>query len=236
MKTSRIALAGLVIALMTAAPASAPAANPMPYDHDVAAYEIITPESVVETGVDIEPRASVCNLGEEAEVINVILVIYDYDPDTVVYHTIESVIHLPAEDDPHELTFSTWTPGDPGRHYVAELLVFCNGDQNPANDTLIKHVWSSAAIAEVPTTEGFELEVREQTVCFSAPYSTRAELTIYDVNGRKVRELTDRTYTTGTHTLTWDGCDDKGHKVTQGVYLVRMEADSFEVTRKVILY
>ncbi|MBN2378993.1 hypothetical protein JXM67_04240 [candidate division WOR-3 bacterium] len=209
--------------------------NLLPFDHDVAAYEIIAPESIVEPNVDIETCVSVCNLGEEAETFNVIFNIYDYDPDTLVYHTVKPGTHLTVESGLHELTFSYWTPGDSGRHYVAELIVSCASDQNPDNDTLIKHVWSGAAVAEAPTTKGFDLKIDGQTILFSVPYQARAEIAVFDVSGSKVRTLTDKIYPQGTHNLTWDGRDVRGNKVSQGIFLVRMEARGFEATRKVII-
>jgi hypothetical protein len=34
----------------------------------------------------------------------------------------------------------------------------------------------------------------------------------------------------------WNGTDDLGRSVAQGIYLVRMDAASFSATKKVVLY
>jgi len=78
-------------------------------------------------------------------------------------------------------------------------------------------------------TEGYDIH-------FSVPSHTRVKLEVFDVTGRHLRTLADKTYTAGTHTLYWNGCDAKGHKIAQGVYLVRMEADGRRTTRKVVVY
>jgi len=39
----------------------------------------------------------------------------------------------------------------------------------------------------------------------------------------------------GTYTAVWDGKDDAGKLVTTGIYLVRMRAEGFSATRKVVL-
>jgi hypothetical protein len=78
-------------------------------------------------------------------------------------------------------------------------------------------------------TEGYDIH-------FSIPSHTRVKLEVFDVSGRHLRTLADKTYTAGTHTLYWNGCDAKGHKIAQGVYLVHMEADGRRTTRKVVVY
>ena len=61
----------------------------------------------------------------------------------------------------------------------------------------------------------------DSTVRFGVAKAGRVQVTIYDVAGRKVRDLTDRVFPAGEHTLQWDGADDGGTKVARGVYFVR---------------
>jgi hypothetical protein len=49
----------------------------------------------------------------------------------------------------------------------------------------------------------------------------RVQVSIYDVAGRKVRNLADRVFPPGEQTLRWDGTDDTGAKLARGVYFVR---------------
>jgi flagellar hook assembly protein FlgD len=44
---------------------------------------------------------------------------------------------------------------------------------------------------------------------------------VYDVSGRLVRNLVDRTVHTGSHEFIWDGNRSDGLRVAPGVYLVR---------------
>jgi flagellar hook assembly protein FlgD len=52
----------------------------------------------------------------------------------------------------------------------------------------------------------------------------RVQVSIYDVAGRKVRNLADRVFPAGEAVLQWDGADDSGTKVARGVYFVRSSA------------
>jgi hypothetical protein len=58
-------------------------------------------------------------------------------------------------------------------------------------------------------------------VRFSVAKAGRVQVSIYDVTGRKVRNLADRVFPAGEHSIQWDGSDDNGGKVARGVYFVR---------------
>jgi hypothetical protein len=58
-------------------------------------------------------------------------------------------------------------------------------------------------------------------VRFSVAKAGRVQVSIYDVTGRKVRNLADRVFPAGESRLEWDGTDDSGSKVARGVYFVR---------------
>jgi flagellar hook assembly protein FlgD len=58
-------------------------------------------------------------------------------------------------------------------------------------------------------------------VHFGVAKAGRVQIAIYDVAGRKIRDLADRVFPAGEHTLQWDGTDDGGGKVARGVYFVR---------------
>ncbi len=49
----------------------------------------------------------------------------------------------------------------------------------------------------------------------------RVQVSIYDVAGRKIRNLADRVFPAGETPIQWDGTDDGGTKVGRGVYFVR---------------
>ena len=70
---------------------------------------------------------------------------------------------------------------------------------------------------------------------FSVPSGgARVTLAIYDVAGRRVRELLSAKVTGGVHTVTWDGADDSGLKTGAGVYFYRLESTERKLTKKLI--
>ncbi len=52
----------------------------------------------------------------------------------------------------------------------------------------------------------------------------QVELVIYDLQGRVVRTLVRGEYAMGEHSWSWDGTDDRGARVSSGVYFYRIVA------------
>lgn len=58
---------------------------------------------------------------------------------------------------------------------------------------------------------------------FGLATSDRVRIRMYDVTGRLVRTLADRSFNAGEYDLAWDGADDSGNQVARGVYFARIE-------------
>jgi PKD repeat protein len=64
--------------------------------------------------------------------------------------------------------------------------------------------------------------------------SGMVRLTIYDSRGSLVRTLVDGVQNSGIHTATWNATDDSGRRVSNGIYIYRLEMGSFTQTRKML--
>ncbi len=62
------------------------------------------------------------------------------------------------------------------------------------------------------------------TLRFSQPREGRAQVTIHDLSGRRVRTLLDAIHPAGSRELAWNGTNDHGRAVPAGLYLVRADA------------
>jgi hypothetical protein len=69
---------------------------------------------------------------------------------------------------------------------------------------------------------------------FDLPTAADVRLLLYDAGGRLVRRIAGGTRPPGSHSVNWDGRDDTGRTVPDGVYLMRLEAGRFADTQKVI--
>lgn len=63
---------------------------------------------------------------------------------------------------------------------------------------------------------------------------TRVSLKIYDVSGRLVKTLISNEKVDGKCNVLWDGTNDSGLRVSQGIYMVRLESRSKAVTAKLV--
>lgn len=70
---------------------------------------------------------------------------------------------------------------------------------------------------------------------FAVPRAVRTTVQVYDLSGRAVVTLADRVFEPGYHTVRWEGRDAAGRPSAAGVYFVRMTADGFGATRKLVL-
>jgi len=73
------------------------------------------------------------------------------------------------------------------------------------------------------------------SLAFELPRASRARLALYDVQGARVRTLADRDFPAGAHALRWDGRDDSGRAVANGVYFAQIEMDGIRATRRMVM-
>jgi hypothetical protein len=73
------------------------------------------------------------------------------------------------------------------------------------------------------------------TIGFALPRQENVRLLVYDVAGRLVRTLVDGQVSAGEGVKIWDGRDDGGAQVADGVYFYRLETGTGSLTRKMIL-
>lgn len=74
----------------------------------------------------------------------------------------------------------------------------------------------------------------EVTLELGVPTGETAEVAIFGIEGRLVRQL-DRELAGGVHRVLWDGRDDEGRPLPAGIYVVSAAGTSGQVTQKVIL-
>jgi hypothetical protein len=73
------------------------------------------------------------------------------------------------------------------------------------------------------------------TVSFDVPVPASVKIAVYDVSGALVAVLVNRQMTPGSHRVTWDGKNRSGAPVSSGMYFLRMQANEFVDTRKILL-
>jgi hypothetical protein len=72
-------------------------------------------------------------------------------------------------------------------------------------------------------------------VLFDLPESAVVRLALYDATGRFVRTLINGPRVEGSHAIDWDGTDEAGRPVPNGVYFCRISTVSFQSQSRIVL-
>jgi hypothetical protein len=66
--------------------------------------------------------------------------------------------------------------------------------------------------------------------------SGKTELVIFNISGQKIRTLINNNQSAGEHLIVWDGTDNSGRKVRQGIYFYQLKYDNnFSKPNKILL-
>ena len=73
------------------------------------------------------------------------------------------------------------------------------------------------------------------SIKFEIPADGYVELTVYDVSGREVRTLAQRSFAAGPHAVPWDGRNSAGVEVSSGVYFYKLTVAGNTQLRKMVM-
>ncbi len=74
------------------------------------------------------------------------------------------------------------------------------------------------------------------TIVYDIPKNNvSVRLVIYNINGKEVRTLVNKKQSSGSYSVTWDGTNNYGRKVSSGIYFYRIITNSFSATKKMML-
>ena len=72
-------------------------------------------------------------------------------------------------------------------------------------------------------------------ISYDLPAESAVNITIFDIQGREVRNVLNAIQSEGNHEITWDGVDANGVQVNTGVYLCRVQTGNESSTIKMLL-
>lgn len=121
-----------------------------------------------------------------------------------------------------------------GERYVYRL----NGTSGIVNETMGLYVPVSRAELGQNYPNPFNPATKiEYWVPDGAKSGARSSVNVvvYDVRGARVRTLVSGPKSAGHYVAQWDGLDDRGTRVSSGIYFYRMTTGSFSAVRKMVL-
>ena len=75
----------------------------------------------------------------------------------------------------------------------------------------------------------------ETMISFDIDKSSHVSLVVYDISGRLVRKLDNGFKNLGIHYVIWDGKDNFGNTISNGLYIYRLDSDAdISISNKII--
>ncbi len=102
--------------------------------------------------------------------------------------------------------------------------------------TGVDNEWGEQIVQEFSLRQNYPNPFNPSTeIEFEIRRNGWVNLEIYNILGQKVRQLLTDHLEKGHHRITWDGKDDNGKDVANGIYFYRIQTGDFTATKKMIL-
>ncbi|MCX8015315.1 MAG: T9SS type A sorting domain-containing protein, partial [candidate division WOR-3 bacterium] len=131
-----------------------------------------------------------------------------------------------GRSDTQQPTSLTATYNRPNIRLLMTVSVPGVGDEQTANRVLVTTLYA-------PKPNPIHTGLAEIRYGLAEP--TKVSLKVYDATGRVVRTLVSgKSQNAGIYTLTWDGKDDNGRRVAEGIYFYTLETSKQKFTQKAV--
>ncbi len=71
-----------------------------------------------------------------------------------------------------------------------------------------------------------------ETIALALPLDAWAEVTVHDASGRFLRKVAGGAYSAGSHVVRWDGRDQDGRSLSNGIYFLRLRSGMRSVSSR----
>lgn len=126
----------------------------------------------------------------------------------------------------------TWAPGrdrESNDVCVRAVVNFPTGIwEGEANNAALPNVIALDQNRPNPLTNNTKIS-------FVMTASSTIKVKVYNITGQLVKTLLDEQVEAGEHTITWNGLDEKGNGVANGIYFYQLQTDNQNLTRKMII-
>ena len=119
-----------------------------------------------------------------------------------------------------------------GEDYIYRIYVVSEGERKTLFVTDAVGVPASPAALYQNTPNPFNPVT---TIRYYIPEAGEVKITVFDVAGRKVKNLFQGVRQDGEHSVEWNGSTDSGARVATGVYFYALEYKKESITRKMVL-
>jgi hypothetical protein len=73
------------------------------------------------------------------------------------------------------------------------------------------------------------------TIEYEVPSESHVQINIYDILGRQINTIINENQSTGSHSILWQAIDEKGERLSDGVYFYQIIAGEYKRTMKMVI-
>ena len=131
---------------------------------------------------------------------------------------------------PYEIVLEADTDGDGVPERQSGTIVQSTYDENETVAAPASPVWRESvklALAPNPFLGG-------SSIAFTLGAAQDVELGVYDLVGRRVRQIHRGRLAAGPHSFDWNGRDDAGRRIAAGIYFVRYQTPEHRMEAKLV--
>ncbi len=146
-------------------------------------------------------------------------------PDTLipVYPSLTSSICLDTEDVIHAVISAIEEPG------CGNLMYMYNQAVSIVNSPQLKNI-ACFNVCTNPNPSNSSTIIN-----LTFPNHSETNLSIYNLNGQLIKEITNGIFPAGEHQICWNGSNRYGKEVSAGVYLLRLQVNGEVITKRLTI-
>ena len=115
------------------------------------------------------------------------------------------------------------------------LNILFNDGQGNFQEDPITNIEFQKSKTQIPNMNCYPNPFQKFTnVDFLVKGKNKIEITLFDINGKEIKTLTNKIYSSGNYKLMWNGTDKNRKEVKLGTYLIRLKTGSHSITKRVI--
>jgi len=165
--------------------------------------------------------------------------VFTRDPDFPISYTVATDNNISAELSGNQL----WLSSIENVTGSSQVIVCAQVEQVTVCDSFIVFI-EQISVEEDRLTEKLETTLWQNfpnpvsattTIRYELVQNGYVELELFDISGKKITELVSQIEPAGTRKISWNGTDDSGRLVPDGVYLYRLKAKDQAIVKKLIL-
>jgi hypothetical protein len=126
--------------------------------------------------------------------------------------------------------------------YGMGYFSYSNSKVLPRNDADVIGLSTTIRTIDREVPAGYALEQNypnpfnpTTSIRFTVPTTDRVRISVYNLLGQQVAQLMDLQMQPGNYEVNWNGRNSAGTQVASGIYLYRLEAGEFSLTKKMTL-